>query len=680
MKRIHRAPRSSSVAAILFTFALAVDAQGRSSFAPMSPPPSPRNASLNPRPAAAARLGTPPTTWYVDDDATPPFLGTAQQPFAQISDAIASAQVIDHDLISVAPGNYSGFEFAGKAVTVRSQLGPTATWVGPVAFVDGESAASVLQGFRVQGGGGTLISFQNGPTWAGGCIVSFGSPTVVDCVLTGGLVEPQQSSGGNAYGGAVYTTGAMTLIGCTISNNEARGVDQGYAAGGGVYGPARLVDCTIECNAVWGDPMSSWTGDPVCGGGAAFATLENCTIRGNMVDGPNTTGAPMFRGHAEGGGLYSGSASGCRFENNVVFAQSRDDFVDTDRGFGGGAARSMLSDCIVRNNKIQLNAVGVHGPAIGGAGVFSGSAVRCEIYGNDVAPSHGGGMSGGGGASGTLLRKCVIRDNTADWGGGVRQAAGVIRQCTIFRNEARLAGGGVSACAQLDSCILRANQPDAVHVTVQTQLSYCSVDELVWAIGSNSSADPRLWNPNVPDLHLRPGSPCIDSGSPQLPPDVDGSRADVGALVFSAAYCGEPLVYCTAKTNSLGCVPQIAAFGGPYGGDWAPSLWVTCRHVLNQRAGVLFFGLNGRANTPFLGGTLCVAAPALRTPVQWSGGSSSGADCSGVFAFDFGALISGGQNPGLAAGAQVNSQYWSRDPSASATAGLSDAVEFVVCH
>jgi hypothetical protein len=75
---------------------------------------------------------------------------------------------------------------------------------------------------------------------------------------------------------------------------------------------------------------------------------------------------------------------------------------------------------------------------------------------------------------------------------------------------------------------------------------------------------------------------------------------------------------------------------------------------------------------------LCVAAPTTRTAVQSSGGSTSGADCTGVFALDFNARIQSGVDPALSLGAEVYCQYWSRDPQSPSTTSLTNALRFLV--
>ena len=97
--------------------------------------------------------------------------------------------------------------------------------------------------------------------------------------------------------------------------------------------------------------------------------------------------------------------------------------------------------------------------------------------------------------------------------------------------------------------------------------------------------------------------------------------------------------------------------------------------MLNNKPGLLFYGLQGPATLPFLGGTLCVQPPLARTPVQSSGGNPLPDDCSGTYAFDFNALIQSGDAPLLVPGATANAQWYQRDPDDPFAAGVSDALE-----
>jgi hypothetical protein len=87
------------------------------------------------------------------------------------------------------------------------------------------------------------------------------------------------------------------------------------------------------------------------------------------------------------------------------------------------------------------------------------------------------------------------------------------------------------------------------------------------------------------------------------------------------------------KTNSLGCVPAIH-WSGYASASPGSAFSITCTNVLNQKSGLLFYGYDVNS-TPFQGGTLCVQSPTVRTPIQTSGGATSGSSCSGTYALDF---------------------------------------------
>ena len=162
---------------------------------------------------------------------------------------------------------------------------------------------------------------------------------------------------------------------------------------------------------------------------------------------------------------------------------------------------------------------------------------------------------------------------------------------------------------------------------------------------------------------------------------LDGDRLLTGGgghgYVFDLDYV-DARVYCTAKPNSLGCLPAIGFAGTPSATSPTP-FTISTSSVLNQRNGVFFYGLSGQASVPFQGGLRCVAAPVRRTDVHSSGGNALPPDdCSGVYSIDFNARIQSGVDPALVAGALVDVQCWGRDPGDPFGTTLSDALELTI--
>jgi hypothetical protein len=159
-------------------------------------------------------------------------------------------------------------------------------------------------------------------------------------------------------------------------------------------------------------------------------------------------------------------------------------------------------------------------------------------------------------------------------------------------------------------------------------------------------------------------------------PQADTHSVDAGQVHVFRAQCLDAVTYCTAQTNTLGCVPQIGAQGTPSASSTS-GFRISVRNVRNQQNGMLLYGTNGRAAIPWLGGTLCVQPPLRRTPLVNSRGSAAPAnDCSGVLLRDFNAWTFAAGDPALFPGQHVRAQFYSRDPGAVQNLNLSDAVEF----
>ena len=169
---------------------------------------------------------------------------------------------------------------------------------------------------------------------------------------------------------------------------------------------------------------------------------------------------------------------------------------------------------------------------------------------------------------------------------------------------------------------------------------------------------------------------CNCNGVPDAMDISAGTSQDVnGNGVPDECECGG-MTYCTAKTTSSGCVPTLTP-AGVASASAGSGFTLTASQVEPSNNGLFFYGQNGPAAIPALGGFLCVNPPILRTPVTNSGGI---AICTGNLTVDFNAYIASGSDPALVAGSVVHGQWWFRDPpDPTSGSGLTEGVTFVIC-
>jgi hypothetical protein len=272
----------------------------------------------------------------------------------------------------------------------------------------------------------------------------------------------------------------------------------------------------------------------------------------------------------------------------------------------------------------------------------------------------------------------TLRRLTSDWGEG---------------NSVALPGGGSgTASAPGDATWKHTFYPGSLWSTVGGDfVSTISGSTVVGATGgytfastANMVADVQSWldNPSQNFGWCVRGNEASTSTAKRF--DSRENSVLANRPVLTVTFTPPYTTYCTAKTNSLGCVPIANALGLP-SATASSGFTVFASNMRNNKSGLLFYGVNGRAAIAFQAGTLCVKAPIKRTPGLSSGGSSTGNDCSGVYVIDmnaFGRGLSGGTPlPALSVpGTVVDCQWWGRDPGFAApdNTTLSDGVEYTV--
>lgn len=170
---------------------------------------------------------------------------------------------------------------------------------------------------------------------------------------------------------------------------------------------------------------------------------------------------------------------------------------------------------------------------------------------------------------------------------------------------------------------------------------------------------------------------AFETASPGFAPGDVNTLADIFVRSLGLS-CTAMATYCTAKVNSLGCTPSIGASGAPFlsGPD---AFRITAVNVLSAKPGLLLWS-NASAAQPFMGGTLCLAAPIKRMGGQASIDAGLSLACTGTYSFAFDQSYAASQ--GLIPGQTLFAQIWSRDPGfvAPASVGLTNALQLTICQ
>ena len=253
------------------------------------------------------------------------------------------------DVVLVSPGLYNeNINFKGKAITVSS-TNPTAPNVvngtiihasgqrSVVTFTNGETSNSILAGFTITGGYGTVnATFGNAIVWGGGIYCYRASPTIFGNIITANLAPK----------GDVSIAGYGCGIGCiesdAIITRNLMTANSGYAGGGILtyLGKARIISNLIHDNSV------------AVGGGAVLVSggrfinntvlANSAQIGGNVYAASDTTGQSILTDNiicyaTSGGGFYLES------EDEITQTTFNDVWHNTGGDYPAGTNRTGIN-------------------------------------------------------------------------------------------------------------------------------------------------------------------------------------------------------------------------------------------------------------------------------------------------------------------------------------------------
>lgn len=365
--------------------------------------------------------------------------------YSTIQLAVNSAINGDTVLVSDSTSSYSGADFGGKAITVRSENGPKNCIVaGVFVFNSGEKSDSILMGFTIKdntGSSGIECDNSSSPTISG-CTIS-GNNYGIECKSSScPMISDCDISDNNGYG-IKCSSSSPTISDCDITDNGDISVtDSGGINVSGDNCSPTISYCNISNKASYGIRIhgSNDTSSP---------TISNCDISNSKYDGiycslaiPTISGCNISGN--DGNGIYidkqfttsSPKIIGCTIKKNhhgiFCFSSSpeiSDSSIDDNNGDGISCSSSSLtvSNCQISGNKGD----GIYCPSSDTSRV---TISDCDITNND---SSGICIAGYDFESPPTISGCTISGN--DHGIYCSSSSPTISDCVISSNN----GGGI---------------------------------------------------------------------------------------------------------------------------------------------------------------------------------------------------------------------------------------------
>jgi hypothetical protein len=163
------------------------------------------------------------------------------------------------------------------------------------------------------------------------------------------------------------------------------------------------------------------------------------------------------------------------------------------------------------------------------------------------------------------------------------------------------------------------------------------------------------------DMEINTGGDCANGYFTNFCTDWTGSGTPCQPkkknLIYIQGQGWRDPMSATSKLNSANCLATVGWTGAPTLTSGPDNFHIRCTNVVTNKQGLMFWG-SGQVALPFFGGTLCVAQPVTRMPLQNSLGTTG---CTGTYDYFFSQAYMAAN--ALSAGDVRYAEFWYRDPS-----------------